>query len=392
MTPRTTVTIDMRSVLNNKIVRYTVIVLVVFVLIAIVGGGWYFSGVLEKDGLRVDHEPGEFRVKITDIGPDTITLRQIRGAEEEKNLSLSAIWGITDDDNYGQLGDVISEIDGLVTREFTLLEGELQVGSDVRFDRGSFPHDPYSAYGLDYQEEFFSAPLGELGAWYLEADSNTWAILVHGRTSNRNSSLKIIDDLERLNVHSLTIDYRNDEDAPASESGYYEYGATEWEDVESAVRLALDNGAEDIVLIGYSMGGGIVVNYQLKSELFGHTVGIVLDAPMLNFGRTIDKGAEERSVPAPITFAAKLIAAARFGIDWGAVDFLAQADELDIPILLFHGDEDNTVPIETSNEFAIVLPGTVEMHTFKGAGHGQSWNLYRSEYESTLADFIDRVR
>ena len=118
MTPRTTVTIDMRSVLNNKIVRYTVIVLVVFVLIAIVGGGWYFSGVLEKDGLRVDHEPGEFRVKITDIGPDTITLRQIRGAEEEKNLSLSAIWGITDDDNYGQLGDVISEIDGLVTREF----------------------------------------------------------------------------------------------------------------------------------------------------------------------------------------------------------------------------------------------------------------------------------
>jgi hypothetical protein len=382
----------MRSILRNKIVRYIVLTPVILVILAVVGGGWYFSGVVEEDGLRVDHEPGDFLVKITDITTDTITLRQIRGVDEEKNLAISAIWGITDGDSYGQLGDVISDADGLVTREFIPLDGTFEIGNDARLDKSAFPHDPYSAYELDYAEEFIDAPLGEIGAWHLEADSGTWAILVHGRTANRDSSLKIIDDLERLNIHSLTIDYRNDEDAPLSESGYYDYGATEWQDVEAAVQFALDSGAESIVLIGYSMGGGIVVNYQLKSDFAEHTVGIVLDAPMLNFARTIDKGAEERGVPGLITLSAKTISAIRFGIDWDAVDFLGQASDLDVPILLFHGDEDDTVPIETSIEFAEALPTLVDMRTFEGAGHVMGWNLYQNEYESALAEFITGVR
>lgn len=382
----------------NKLIRYILTGVVVLAVLAIAGGGWYFSDVLEADGLEIDHTPPELNLSIAAIGEDTITLKLLDGAEEDENLSISARWGVTNGEDYGQLGDVISDSGGLVTRDFVQMVGEFQVGEQVYLERTAFPHDPFSSYGLDYQEVVIPGPIGNLGAWYISPDLSepdgpeVWAVLVHGRTAGRDTSIKLLNNLAALGIHSLTIDYRNDEGAPPSKSGYYDFGVTEWEDVEAAVQYALDNGASDIVLVGYSMGGGIVVNYQLQSDLAGFTSGLILDAPMLNFGRTVDKGAEERSVPPPITAAAKFFSGLRFGVDWAALDFLSHADEMTVPILLFHGDTDDTVPIETSIEFADLAPDLVELHTFADAGHVQGWNYFTDEYEFLVTEFIERVR
>ena len=383
---------------RNKLIRYILTGVVVLAVLAIAGGGWYFSDVLEADGLEIDHTPPELNLSIAAIGEDTITLKLLDGAEEDENLSISARWGVTNGEDYGQLGDVISDSGGLVTRDFVQMVGEFQVGEQVYLERTAFPHDPFSSYGLDYQEVVIPGPIGNLGAWYISPDLSepdgpeVWAVLVHGRTAGRDTSIKLLNNLAALGIHSLTIDYRNDEGAPPSKSGYYDFGVTEWEDVEAAVQYALDNGASDIVLVGYSMGGGIVVNYQLQSDLAGFTSGLILDAPMLNFGRTVDKGAEERSVPPPITAAAKFFSALRFGVDWEALDFLSHADEMTVPILLFHGDTDDTVPIETSIEFADLAPDLVELHTFADAGHVQGWNYFTDEYEFLVTEFIERLR
>ena len=382
----------MQFVYRNRIVRFVIIAVIAVVLFALVGGGWYFSGIVESDGLQVENGPDEPRVVITALGADTITLQQLPDADTEKHIALSAVWGVTNGSDYGQLGDVVSESDTGVVRQYTSLVGELRVGESVSLERSAFPHDPLAAHGLQFEDVVIPAPLGNIGAWHIAADSDIWAVLVHGRSSNRETSLKILDDLTELEVHSLTIDYRNDVNTPASKSGYYDYGTTEWEDVEAAVQYALDNGADKILLFGYSMGGGIVASYQLQSDLAGHTIGMFLDAPMLNFGRTIDKGAEERGVPAPITVFAKLFTNMRFGIDWSELDFLSQAKDLTVPIFLIHSDIDDTVPIETSIEFAAALPSLVEFHTFSDVPHVASWNGYSEEYESLLRRFIERVR
>jgi len=74
------------------------------------------------------------------------------------------------------------------------------------------------------------------------------------------------------------------------------------------------------------------------------------------------------------------------------LDFLSRAEELTVPILLVHSDTDDTVPIETSIEFAAALPSLVEFHTFSDVPHVASWNAYSEEYESLLRRFIERVR
>ncbi|HIF73132.1 MAG TPA: alpha/beta fold hydrolase [Dehalococcoidia bacterium] len=381
----------MKKIFRSKLFRFVAIPLIGLVFLVLIGGGWYFSGVLEEDGLRVDNAAHEVSVSITGISADSITLQLLPDAEED-SLNISAQWGVTDGVNYGRLGDILSGSGEKVTREFTLMSGEFQVGDEVYLDRTAFPHDPRSAKGIHYANVPFQSELGELEAWYVPVESanagpELWAIVVHGRTSNLDAAIKLLD---HLNAASLTINYRNDEGAPASESGYYDFGATEWRDVEAAVQFALDNGAKRIVLVGFSMGGGVIVNYQLKSDLAGHTVGMILEAPMLNFGRTVDKGAAERGVPAPITAIAKMLASMRFGIDWDELDFLSHADELTIPILLIHGDADDTVPIQTSIEFEAASPSLIDLQIFEKTGHVAAWNWDPERYESLISEFTKR--
>ncbi len=382
--------------MRSKIIRFVLVPLVALAILVTFGGGWYFSSVLEEDGLRVDNSEPENTVSVVDISDTRITLRVLPEAEED-NLTISARWGITDGTNYGRLGDVLSKTKTQVTREFEPVFGGFQIGDDLYLDRTSFPHDP-SVEGLDYEEVVIPSSIGDLGAWrlgftpqaaYDDPNSDVWAIFVHGRTSNRETAMKLFN---LPGVHSLAIDLRNDEGAPPSESGYYDFGTTEWEDVEAAVQYALDNGGKKIVLVGFSMGGGVVVNYQLKSELASHTIGLVLDSPMLNFGKTVDKGAEERGVPAPITFAAKAIATMRFGVDWEALDFLSKASDIDVPVLLIHGKDDKTVPIETSFVFASENPEMVSMITFENVGHVAAWNWYPIKYRRLVQEFVESAR
>ena len=112
------------------------------------------------------------------------------------------------------------------------------------------------------------------------------------------------------------ITYRNDEEAPASPDGFYQFGETEWQDLEAAAQYALQQGAEELILVGYSMGGAIVTNFLYESTLAERVRGAILDAPALNFEALIDHGASQRGVPSPLTAVGKFIAGFRFDIDW----------------------------------------------------------------------------
>jgi pimeloyl-ACP methyl ester carboxylesterase len=190
---------------------------------------------------------------------------------------------------------------------------------------------------------------------------------------------------------SLVISYRNDEGAPLSDDGLYHYGETEWEDLQAAADYALAHGAQSLVLIGYSMGGGIVVSFLYQSALADRVVGVILDAPMLDFEATVDWGARDRFAPWPVKDVGKQIAAWRFDIDWGALDYVESAQKLSVPILLFHGDDDPKVPISTSDELSEARPDLVTYYRTTAAGHVRSWNADPAAYEAAVREFLGRV-
>lgn len=82
---------------------------------------------------------------------------------------------------------------------------------------------------------------------------------------------------------------------------------------------------------------------------------------------------------------------ARIDADWGDLDALAHPADFRLPILLFHGTEDEVVPIATSDEFAAELPRWVTYHRVPKAGHTESWNVDPRLYERRLRAFLTQA-
>jgi uncharacterized protein len=326
------------------------------------------------------------------VDANRITLR----VTESTDLAYGAwrndgLWGLDWDGGHARVGDILELGEDSVVRAFTPVSGQVHAGERVRLDAAVYEGDPLSALGLAFERVTFPSELGPLGAWRLPGASSTWAILVHGKGANREEMLRYLPTFHAADLPTLVIDYRNDEDEPVSASGTYDYGQSEWKDVESAVGYALGEGAEHLILFGQSMGGGIVVNFLYRSDLSDRVSAMVLDAPVLDFGDVIDFGAERRNLPRAITSIGKTVAAWRFGFSWRARDYLRRADELNVPILLFHGDADRLVHVRTSDALARMRPDIVTYVRVPGATHARSWNMDPDGFETALADFLSRV-
>ena len=64
------------------------------------------------------------------------------------------------------------------------------------------------------------------------------------------------------------------------------------------------------------------------------------------------------------------------------------ADKINEPILLIHGDEDDKVPIATSEQLAETRPDIVTFLPVRGAPHTSSWNVDPALYEQAVSDFL----
>jgi pimeloyl-ACP methyl ester carboxylesterase len=368
-------------------------IVVALSLVFHLAGGWYFSGEIYSSALVPEASTSTFEIPLVAVGSDTVTLSTVDGRDE---LTIPGLWGLEWADGYGHLTELVAVGDDTVEWDFEMRSGAPPtVGDLAALDERVFPGDPFVAHGLTFSDVTYTSALGENPAWFIDGTDSTWVVLVHGNGLTRRDVLKPLPAIVAANHPTLVITYRNHPLAPPDPSGRLQYGLTEWEDLEAAVRFALDAGARDVVLVGYSMGGGIVVNFLYESSLADRVSGIVLESPMLDFGASVDLGASNRSlpiiglpIPATLTAMAKWIASLRYDLDFDRLDYLDRVDEITVPILLFHGVEDDLVPVAVSDELAEKLPGLVDYHRVESAEHLQAWNLDRNLYDRVLEEFL----
>ena len=373
--------------ITKRRVGVTVAVTVAIFGILVFGASWYYSGLIEDGAFKIDHDMDEFDLDVVSVSENQISFKHPSG---DGRWVQPGIWGFEWDDGSARVGDLLSNEGDLVTREFSELNGHPKPGTSARMTREVFSTDPLVAHGIPFREVSFPGALSPLGGWLIDG-GDTWVIHVHGRAGDRIEALRSIPAIARSRLSSLAIDYRNDEGVAEDPSGYYLYGVTEWQDLEAAVQYALDQGAESVIPYGYSMGGAIVMSFLYNSPLASNVSGIVLDAPMLDLSRVIDQAAAELQVPGFITSTARFITEQRFDIEFDDMAYLEAVDKLTAPVLLFHGDNDDRIPVETSDEFAEARPDLVTYKRVPGAKHVHSWNLDAGRYESALESFLSLV-
>jgi alpha-beta hydrolase superfamily lysophospholipase len=345
---------------------------------------WYFSSKV----LIPEHPPWPTDATVQGLSTNTVTLS--RSTETLRPGEYGLDWR----GGHAIVEGVLSSDARAVTRRLRALRGHLASGTKVGLDPSMYEGNPAQTLGLSYSNVSVPDELGPTPAWLTPGGSRasrTWAIVVHGINASREDGLRLAPTLHADGVATLLISYREDVGAPASPDGLHHMGLTEWRDLQAAARYALTHGAKNLVLVGFSMGGAIVAQFMERSPLARRVSGLVLDAPALDWPAILSFNAKEMGLPSfladPVEWAIDL----RIKPDWESLDALDHPDDFHLPILLFHGLEDELVPISSSDTFARELPGWVSYYRVPHAGHVESWNVDPALYDRRLTAFLTRI-
>lgn len=256
--------------------------------------------------------------------------------------------------------------------------------------------DPKAAYGLAFEDVEIDTELGPSPAWFVPAadeSASRWAVVVHGIGGRRENGYRFLPVLHEAGLPVLMITYRNDDGAQPAPDGLYAFGLSEWRDLDAAMQYALDHGADDLVIVAESMGGGIAGQVLLHSELADRIVALALDAPAVDFPAIVTDQVKRLGVPlAPVLAQGGLwLSAMQLPINIGTATTTDVFAEFAGPLFLSHGEADRVVPVATSDALVERREATTEYLRTK-ADHIQSWKEDPARYEAALRAFLATVQ
>ncbi|MEU5686861.1 alpha/beta hydrolase family protein [Streptomyces venezuelae] len=301
-------------------------------------------------------------------------------------------YGLSGNGTHAVVGPVLDsaphEADTVVRRLEAVTHGAMEPGSRVWLTPQVHIGDPRTALGLDHADVDIPGELGGLPAWFVPATRDTWVITVHGLGTTREHPMVVMDFLNRMRVPVLDLAYRGDLGAPRSPDGLGHLGETEWRDLDAAIRYAVRNGAERVVLHGWSTGAAMCLHAAAHSALRDRISGLVLDSPVLNWEVTLRALAGARRTPGPLLPLAVRAAQGRTGLRGDRILESAGADALHVPTLVVHGPDDTVAPWVFSRRMAEQRPDLVTLHPVPDAPHGAMWNADPAAYEEVLRRFL----
>jgi fermentation-respiration switch protein FrsA (DUF1100 family) len=219
------------------------------------------------------------------------------------------------------------------------------------------------------------------------ADKRKIAILCHGYTCGKYSSMIYADMFLQRGITVLAYDHRNHglSGKASTTMGYYEkfdlQTVLDWCYEEYGANLA-------IVTHGESMGAATVL---LHLAIDGRVRCTIADCGYSSLERLLKHQLKTSyRLPAfPFLYVAKLIVKLRTGFWLDDVEPWEGAVHSNVPILFVHGAEDNYVPYTMSMDMYDMKQGKKEIYLAKGAGHAVSCQTNRKEYQDKLNKFLN---
>ncbi len=259
--------------------------------------------------------------------------------------------------------------------------------------------------------------------YYEEIGQGKNVVFIHGWPLNGGMWEYQMTSLPQQGMRCITYDRRGFGKSDWPQDGY------DYHTLAGDLKALLDElNLNDVTLVAFSMGGGevakyfsayggarvkkvvlisCVVPYMLQTgdnpsgvpqEMFDKMAeGMLEDRPKFMEGFAKDFfGVTLMNHPVSDAFLANNltqvmksspIATLQCAKSFSSTDFRQDVPKINVPTLIIHGDEDKTVPIDTTGaETAKLIPGAKYI-VYEGAPHGL-WYTEKSRLNMDLTDFI----
>ncbi|TDW74379.1 putative alpha/beta-fold hydrolase [Curtobacterium sp. PhB25] len=362
---------------------------------AVIGG---FVAAVARAVVTPDRKRTE-RVPIHAVDPVRMTVTIERTADTELQGRYSLWFGAGT--GHMRVGEVLGATDTTVTRRIIAIDA----GDPTAARRGRWGGWFYLTPGeLDVPVEDIDIPTpnGPAPAWVVRADDPDapWAVLVHGRGVTRAETIRAVPVFRAAGYSVVLASWRNDGVAPPSMDGRYGLGSTEWEDIDSVLRWLSAQNAQSVVLMGWSMGGAVVLQTLLRSRFAGLVDGVVLESPVVDWHAVLKSQSQLMGLPRPVRKVAQRLlrtpvlhrlAGLQRPVDLRELDMVTRSAELTVPILLLHSDDDGFVPSSASHDLARARPDLVRLEVQTTARHTKLWNHDADWFDARILAWLTEV-
>ncbi len=292
--------------------------------------------------------------------------------------------------------------------------GYLAVGAYVVL-RLTYPvrHVPTTspaAYGLPYEDVRIRARDGlMLAGWYIPAptpgppergaaplqgglggQAKRAVVLVHGKDSCRSCEfdgrfVEFAAQLQARGFHILMIDLRGHGE---SQKSRFTLGEHERWDVLGAVDWLQERGFSQIGVLGVSLGAASAVEAAADPQGGDAIRALVLDSGFGDLWELLQiHFPRESGLPNAFLPGSLLMARLLLRMDLSAIRPVDNLPNIEAPVMLIFGAQDDTVPLSQFHAMAAARPDA-ETWLVPDAGHARIYNAHPQEYVARVSRFF----
>ena len=272
-------------------------------------------------------------------------------------------------------------IDEVILPEGEIYEPYHSVMTEWILEARSFPHEDFyikSHDGLTLHAKYFEY-----------APNAVTEIMFHGYKGSAERDLSGgIQRCFALGRNVLLVDQRT---SCGSEGKVISFGINEHRDCLAWIDFAVNQFGKDVklVLTGISMGASTVL-MAAGNPLPENVVGVLADCGFSSPKQIIQKCTKDMHLPAKLIYPFIKLGAKIYGhFDLEEYSPLEAMKTCKVPVIFFHGEDDDFVPCYMSQEMYEACTSPKKLVTIPDAGHGLVYLVDNEKYFQSVIEFFN---